>query len=472
LVGSYILILVVCLCLIGAAIAALMPDIMRRVTYLRLEPLANWGQFTIQLQLNRGVTLKALSENWRQSQALSPLLRRTRVLMLNSDGTVLADSSGELERQQFVDAPLSQREASRLSRGDALLPDGETLLWVGVPLRLPDRGPRLYLVVAAPPQESQELLQLIWRRLLVAGVVGLALSLALAWAIGRSIVKPLRKVTSAAEEVARGNYDLHLDLTSPDEVQRVATSFNTMTEAVKSSQQVQRDFVANVSHELKTPLTSIQGFSQAILDGTASDPQSVRQAAGVIHDEAGRMTRMVSQLLDLAKIEAGQIVMARESVDLKAVLEGCVTKLAPQAAESDVSLGADLAQLPASTRVTGDGDRLAQVFIILLDNALKHTPPGGKVTVAARCAEAAQVQVSVSDTGPGIPAQDLPRIFERFYQVDKSRARGKGGTGLGLAIAKEVVTAHGGEIVVQSIAAMGSQFTVRLPSPSPSGSDA
>jgi len=314
------------------------------------------------------------------------------------------------------------------------------------------------------------LLRLILRRFLVAGVVGLVLSLALAWIMGRSIVRPLRKVTAAAAKVSQGNYDLHLDIASPDEVRSMANSFNTMTQAVKASQQAQRDFVANVSHELKTPLTSIQGFSQAILDGTADDPGSIRQAAGVVHDEAGRMTRMVSQLLDLAKIEAGQIVMAREPVDLKAVLEGCVEKLTPQAVQGDVSLASDLTQLPPIARITGDGDRLAQVFIILLDNALKHTTAGGKVTVLAHYPDTSQVKVSVSDTGPGIPAKDLPRVFGRFYQVDKSRARGKGGAGLGLAIAKEIVTAHGGEIAVESIVGVGSKFTVRLPSPRPSTS--
>lgn len=149
------------------------------------------------------------------------------------------------------------------------------------------------------------------------------------------------------------------------------------------------------------------------------------------------MTRMVSQLLDLTKIEARQIVMAREPVDLAAVLEGCVERLTPQATRGDVSLKFDLVQLPAGTCVTGDGDRLAQVFIILLDNGLRHTPASGQVTVTARQLDALQVEVNVFDTGSGIPAEDLPRIFERFYQVDKSRARKKGGAGLGQGTDRE-----------------------------------
>jgi signal transduction histidine kinase len=127
--------------------------------------------------------------------------------------------------------------------------------------------------------------------------------------------------------------------------------------------------------------------------------------------------------------------------------------------------------LPPDVRVTGDGDRLAQVFIVLLDNALKHTPSGGKVALTAAPFEASRVEVSVSDTGPGIPAGDLPRIFERFYQVDKSRARGRGGAGLGLSIAREIVAAHGGEITAESIVGVGSKFTVRLPIARPAASE-
>ena len=214
-----------------------------------------------------------------------------------------------------------------------------------------------------------------------------------------------------------------------------------MAEQVRASQQSQRDFLANVSHDLKTPLTSIQGFAQAITDGAAGDAESVRRSAGVIQDEAQRMSRMVSELLDLARIESGQIVMRREPVHLNAVLRDCVDKLALRAQQTGVKLNAQVPDdLPV---VLGDGDRLAQVFTNLLDNALKHTPEGGKVTLAARSLSGssivrrgktwpAGVEVSVSDTGSGIPPEDLGRIFERFYQVDKSRpARQRPGAGAG-----------------------------------------
>jgi two-component system OmpR family sensor kinase len=405
--------------------------------------------------------------------------RGLRIMALDDQYRVLADSEGTLTGQSFdVFESSARQQPQGLTRGIYRTPDGKELLWIGrliessaQPEAESGRRLRFILVLAQSLQDSPSLSDPLRNQFLIGGAASLALALLLALLVARSIARPLQRVAAAAKEVARGKYDLHLDIASPDEVRSVANSFNTMTQAVKASQQAQRDFVANVSHELKTPLTSIQGFSQALLDGTAIEPASIQQAASIIHDEADRMARLVSQLLDLAKIEAGQIVMAREAVNLRAVLESCVEKMTPQAAQGDVSLTTDLAKLPAVTRVTGDGDRLAQVFIVLLDNAIKHTPAGGKVTVAAQRVDSSHVAVSVSDTGPGIPAEDLSRIFERFYQVDKSRAHKKGGAGLGLAIAKEIVAAHGGDIIAESIVGVGSKFTVQLPLAGPKNED-
>ncbi|MGA9349260.1 MAG: HAMP domain-containing sensor histidine kinase [Anaerolineae bacterium] len=297
----------------------------------------------------------------------------------------------------------------------------------------------------------------------------LAISIILALLIARSIAKPLRRMTAATEEIARGNYDQTLDITSSDEVGRLAASFNTMAREVKASRQAQRDFVANVSHELKTPLTSIQGFSQAILDGTADDELNRYRAVEIISGEANRMSRLVGELLDLARIESGQIEMIREPVDLAKILGVSVEKFAPRAAEGNIELELDTPDLPP---LTGDKDRLAQVFTNLLDNALKHTPSTGKVTIKAQEVKekprkreiiASMVEIAVTDTGPGIPPEDLEHIFERFYQVDKSRAGKDRGIGLGLTIAKQIVEAHGGKIIVESVVGLGTRFTITLP---------
>jgi signal transduction histidine kinase len=293
----------------------------------------------------------------------------------------------------------------------------------------------------------------------------------LALLISWSVSSPLRRLASAANAIAQGDYDHRVAIQGPTEVQELAQSFNSMAEQVKASQQSQRDFLANVSHDLKTPLTSIQGFAQAITDGAARDPASVRRSADVIQDQAQRMSRMVTELLDLARIESGQIVMRREAVHLDAVLRDCANRLALYAQQASVKLEVQVPDdLPV---ITGDGDRLAQAITNLLDNALKHTPEGGQVTLAARSLAGssivrrgktwpAGVEVAVTDTGGGIPPEDLSRIFERFYQVDKSRPRG-GGLGLGLAIVKQIVEAHYGIIRAESVVGIGSRFTVTLP---------
>jgi signal transduction histidine kinase len=234
-----------------------------------------------------------------------------------------------------------------------------------------------------------------------------------------------------------------------------------MVTRVEGSQKSQREFVANVSHELKTPLTSVQGFAQAILDGTADTSESRTQAVQIIYNEAGRMHRMVLDLLDLARLDAGTADLKMSAVDVQALLQNIVIKFTPQAQKAGIRLDLDIpAALPA---VLGDGDRLAQVFINLVDNALKFTPAGGRVILSAIPA-GSEMELTVSDTGPGIPPEALPRLFDRFYQVDASRAGGEGhGAGLGLAIAKEIVEAHGGRISVRSELGHGTTFVIHLP---------
>jgi signal transduction histidine kinase len=240
----------------------------------------------------------------------------------------------------------------------------------------------------------------------------------------------------------------------------LAKVFNEMTGQLQASQQSQKDFIANVSHELKTPLTAVEGFAQAILDGTADSPEAIQRSAQVIRSEAGRMHRMVMDLLDLARLDAGTADFQRAPVDLGKLLSDITARFIPLSHDADVNLQTHIRTLPG---FIGDGDRLAQVFANLIDNAIKHTPAGGEVTLYAEPA-GDKVKIWVSDTGQGIPPEELSRVFERFYQLDKSRRGGKGrGVGLGLAIAREIVHAHGGGLTVESHVGQGSKFIVQLP---------
>jgi len=262
--------------------------------------------------------------------------------------------------------------------------------------------------------------------------------------------------------MAQGDYSQRVPPRGPDEVRHVAESFNSMAAQVQATHVAQRDFVANVSHDLKTPLTAISGWSQALLDGAAGAPADRQRAAETIYDEAGRMSRMVNQLLDLARIESGQLQVTRRIVDLSQVMTDVHRSQLPRARARGIELTLDA---PVAPPLLGDTDRLVQVFDNLVDNALTYTPAGGRVHLAVRAGEG-YVEGIVSDTGAGIPADELPRVFERFYRLEKSRARGEDGrrgAGLGLAIVHELVVAHGGTVSVSSEVGRGSAFVVRLP---------
>ena len=301
--------------------------------------------------------------------------------------------------------------------------------------------------------------------------LALVLALFLAVWIAHWVASPLRNMTNAARHVASGEFR-QIQVGGPGEVKTLAHAFNEMVDRVHASQRSQRDFVANVSHDLKTPLTSIQGFAQAILDGTADDPEALRQSAQVIYDEAGRMNRMVMDLLELARLDSGMAGFEKVMVAIKPLLDSLLENFALQAREKEVKL--ELACEDNLPSMIADPDRLAQVFTNLLDNALKYTPAGGEVLLSARRSDDL-LEIAVADSGPGIPAADLDRIFERFYQTDKSRPGGEGrGVGLGLAIAREIVLAHGGSISAYNVGGnnqeqkaaapgSGSVFVVKLP---------
>ena len=246
----------------------------------------------------------------------------------------------------------------------------------------------------------------------------------------------------------------------PREVQSLTRAFNQMRGRVQKSQKSQREFVANVSHELKTPLTSIQGFAQALKDGTAETPSSREHAADVILNESERMHQLVLDLLDLAKLDAGTADIQRIPVKLKKIFTELLEKLKPLIKKKGISI--DYIPVPLPT-IQGDPDRLHQAFSNLLDNAIKFTPQGGSILLECRSAND-EIEVIIKDEGKGIPEKELPHIFERFYQGDPSRKGGEEhGTGLGLAITSEIIQAHNGKIDVSSIPGEGSTFTVRLP---------
>ncbi len=244
-----------------------------------------------------------------------------------------------------------------------------------------------------------------------------------------------------------------------DKLEGAVLVFHDISE-LRRLEKVRQDFVANVSHELRTPVASIKGYTETLLGGAMDDPQAMKEFLGIIHNNSDRLVNLINDLLDLARIESGKMKMTLIPVDAAGVIRKCVAILEKAVEAKRLTIVLDLpATLP---KVLADEARLSQVFLNLLDNAVKYTPADGQIIVRALPGDK-NIHFEVIDSGIGIPEKDLPRIFERFYRVDKARARDVGGTGLGLSIVKHIVAAHGGEVAVHSSPGHGTTFSFVVP---------
>jgi len=481
--ASYLLIILVCLILAGAL------GIFWLRQYEQEAALAR-GRADAQL-LGRAVAAPSEPD----ISAPDVLLERLRHELLASDGSLLVvDANGVIlaGTSQTValgeQVPLPPAAAFESSATGApwrrwRAATGEHFYLLYVPVgRESLTARRVYIALAIPAADVLR----PWREwlppLLAIGGLALAVSLLVSYLISRSIVQPLEAMTGAVTEMAAGHYYHDIPVQSRDEIGRLSDAFNRMSREVARAQRTQRDLLINISHDLQTPLTSIRGFSQAIVEGNIHDAEALRAAEHIIYEEASRMVRLVRDLLDLARLEAGQIQMARVPVDIVRLLQTTADKFRPQASAAEIML-----QVLASETlppIVGDAERLELALGSLLDNALKYTAGGGHVDLSgtvmpadklgsalatgmdlsASASDGRWLVISVADTGVGIPPEDLARIFERFYRGDKARTD-KEGIGLGLSIAREIVQAHGGEIVVNSQPGKGSRFSILLPIP-------
>jgi two-component system, OmpR family, sensor kinase len=291
--------------------------------------------------------------------------------------------------------------------------------------------------------------------LLSIGTLAVVVSAIAGAAMARRALKPVTEITSTALEIYRtDDLDRRVDVVTNDEVGRLASAFNEMLDRLTRLFRAQQRFVADVSHEMRTPLTVIRGNVDLLRMGCADE-----ESLDAITSESERMTRMVSNLLLLSQADAGVLPMHMEPLDLAPMIANIVRSgsiMADGRVEVSSSISGELL-------VQGDADRLKQVLLNLVDNAIQHTPEGSRVTIEGASLDGDAVRLTVQDTGTGIPPEDLPHVFERFYRVDKSRSRAHGGAGLGLAIVKSIVEVHGGRIEAQSTVGVGTSFIVTLP---------
>jgi len=367
-----------------------------------------------------------------------------RMLLVAANRTIVFDSAGsDSIGTKIVLGAQRKIDQGTVNEGNVVI-SGQDFIGAGVaiaPRRDPDGAAGLVFARTVASINSLATGQVV-PRLLGAGLAALLLALAIALLLSRAFARPLSELAGAAEEIAAGNYAARVGVTGRDEIGVVGRSFNRMAEAVERARATQRDFLANVSHELKTPLTSLLGFSQALIDGSLQTPAERTRAGTIIHEEAHRVLRMSQELLDLARVESGQISLHPTDVDLKALLEQEIEIVKPRAGERQLAL--DL-RLPTSPpHVKSDPERLHQIIDNLLDNAVKYAPAGTPVEVAVANG-LMNVEVAVSNQVDQNPP-DPQRIFDRFYRGDPSRSSAAGGVGLGLAISRELPVALGGKL--------------------------
>jgi signal transduction histidine kinase len=395
-----------------------------------------------------------------------------RVVLTGPEGDVVADSSGPVTKAVPALAEASMHGIEfmgqkvgtvRVLHPPLPLPGTElaAMKVVTGPLKVPVAAGFEAFAIPAPQPRADFLVSVNRSLLWAAALAGLA-AVGLTFALSRRILRPVEALTAAARRMETGDLAARVAVDGRDELGTLAHAFNAMADGLQRQERLRRTLVSDVSHELRTPLANIRGYLEALQEGVVAPTPAV---LGSLVDEALLLSRLVDDLQDLSLAEAGHLTLHPAPLDVPAVVDGALQALAPRAAERDVALAAELADdLPA---VAADAGRIGQVLRNLLANALTHTPAGGTVTVRAGPAAAGGLQLSVTDTGPGIPAEHLPQVFERFYRADPSRARATGGAGLGLAIVRQLVEAHGGQVRAESPPGQGARFVVVLPPAAP-----
>ena len=378
----------------------------------------------------------------RMNSVVVPTLSGNRLLLLNSQGRVVYDSSGTDMFVAVVPITPSTRVANVGEARTTL--DGQAYIAAAVRIA-PARDPlaATYVVVAQPQAlASTAAAGDLAGRLLEAGGAALVAAMLLVLLVSRSLTGPLTQLSGAAEDIAAGNYSRRVGIRGSDEIGMLGAAFDRMAEAVERARKTQRDFLANVSHELKTPLTSLIGFSQALVDGSLWSESERTRAATIIHEESERVLRMAQELLDLARVEAGSISVHITAVDLASQLEQELEMVKHRAGERRLEL--TLSAPKNTSPVAADPERLHQILDNLLDNAVKYAPEGTAIKIAA-LSNISGVEVVVANaTGPHKP--DVERIFERFYRADPSRSAAAAGVGLGLSISRELAAAMKGRL--------------------------
>ena len=360
-----------------------------------------------------------------------------RIILAQADGTVAVDTVGTLVGERL--------STDDLAKGAPIIAGGQRI------------GTLIITPLDIPATPAGDFLSTVNRSALLAGIAAGSLALILGSVLFVQIIRPLRRLSTAAQGIAAGDLSQRVQVSSHDEISQVSTTFNHMAETLQRYADERRNMMGDIAHDLRTPLSIIQSNLEAMLDGVLpTTPEELTS----LHQETLHLNRLITDLRTLSLAEAGQLNLQKQAVEPGSLVQQVSDRMHLSAEEKNITLETDIASdLPP---VQADPERLIQVMTNLVDNAIRYNTNGSRVIVAAHPANG-QIELSVSDNGPGIPPEDILHLFERFWRAEKSRNRATGGSGLGLAIVKQLVEAHQGQVQVESQMGSGTRFTVHLP---------
>jgi two-component system phosphate regulon sensor histidine kinase PhoR len=429
--------------------------------------------------IDKGRILSVLFRPGTQSGQVKEISRLAgaRITVVAPDGRVLSDSEADPRQMENHKSRPEVMPALAGSTGSSVRRSGTVgvdFLYVAVPC------PQGAMRLAVPLVEVAAQVNTIRRRMLVSTTIAFLPAILVAAFFARYVSAKLGRIIDYAGKLAEGNFRARLSKPGTDELGVLGNKLNDTGEKLEvmfeqlqrehqeleKLEQIRKDFVINVSHELRTPLASIQGYTETLIDGAIHDPDNNLRFLHIIRQNAERLTSLASDLLTLSRIELKTQKFQFASYRIGELLRDCVDSVKPMAAKKDITL--HLEDAPPAMEVFCDSKAVHQLMGNLLENAIKYTGESGVIFIGAHAVQGASpgdesVEVFVRDTGIGIPATELPRLFERFYRVDKARSRELGGTGLGLAIVKHLARAHGGDVRVESVLGKGSTFFFTLP---------
>lgn len=461
LVGTYFIIILITIIVLSVLLSTFFEDFIftRRAEELKREA----------IDLNPYIEMYAMGllDEWNLYNyfKVADRYKNTTIWIVDEMGYIwISYSSSDEEMDKWKEQKLTAEEFMQVIKGHTIVKEGKfgerfpvPVLTVGTPFKVNDKI-RGAIFLHSPVQEIKGTIRETYKNIWLASLISGILSIILLFFTSKHISKPLIEMNQISREFAKGNFKRRVDIHTKDEIGQLAVNFNAMADSLENLENMRRSFVANVSHELRSPLTSIRGYIQGVLDGTIPPAQSNKYLS-IALDETQRLNKLINELLDLSQIESGQFPLNITKFDINELIRRVLISQEERITDKDIDV--IITFQSQSCYVQGDRDRIQQVLYNLIDNAIKFNPKGGKLIIETWRHDD-RIFIKTEDRGPGISKEEIVRIWERFYQVDKSRSPKTGGTGLGLSIVKKIIEEHGQEIWVNSEIGEGTAFIFSL----------